>query len=251
MNPDLIEMISIASSLGINAEFTTNATLLTRDKAESLIKSNLSVITISIDGATKEVYEKIRKNAQFETVIENIRELNEIKNRQNKKRPIIRVNMVVTTENIDELSQVLRLAKDLGAAELRASPMVPPNIGLRSLVPQTLIWEKTAREAGTLAHQLGIRLVCSGLSSQISDKQKDKRTEIISKCKQPWLAPYIRIDGYVTPCCNISDPHLLGDSNIFTQNFRTIWNSYQFRRFRHSLKFGPLPEECRKCPMIT
>ena len=250
MNPDLSRIISIASSRDINAEFTTNATLLTPDKSEALITANISEITISIDGATKEVYEKIRKNAQFETVIENVRALSEIRKKLNKKKPFIRINMVVTTENINELSDVLKMAKNLGAKEFRASPIVPPHPNLKSLVPDVHLWVKVTKEARALAHQLGIGLVFSGLLIQNSNKQKT-RNALYSKCKQPWLAPFIRIDGYVTPCCNTSDPHLLGDANIFSQDIRTIWNNYEFRRFRHSLKYGPLPEVCRKCPMIS
>lgn len=248
MNPDLIRIISIASSRGINAEFTTNATLLTRDRAEALIIANISEITISIDGATKEVYEKIRENAQFGNVIENVRQLGEIRKKLNKKKPFLRINMVVTTENINELLDVLKMAKNLGATEFRASPIVPPHPNLKSLVPDALLWEKVTKEAGVLARQLGIGLVFSGPLIQNSNKQRT-RNSLYRKCKQPWLAPFIRIDGYVTPCCNTSDPHLLGNANIFMQDFRVIWNSDEFRRFRHCLKYGPRPEVCEKCPM--
>ena len=251
MNPDLSRIISIASSRGINAEFTTNATLLTRDRAEALIMANISEITISIDGATKEVYEKIRENAQFETVIENVRHLDEIRKKLNKKKPFIRINMVVTTENINELSDVLKMAKNLGAKEFRASPMVPPHPNLKLLVPDSLLWTKATKEARILAHHLGIGLVCSGPSIKNYDIHKNSGSSLVTKCKQPWLAPYIRIDGYVTPCCNTSDPHLLGDANIFMQDFRMIWNSDEFRRFRYGLKYGPLPEVCEKCPMLV
>ena len=142
-NPNLVRFVSEASSLGINAEFTSNAVLLSPEKAEAFIKSGLSEITVSLDGATKGVYENIRVNAQFDTVIKNVRQFVAIRSKLNKDRPILRINMVVTTENLNELQGVLKIAKELNAAEFRASPIVPPYPNLNSLVPDAILWVKS------------------------------------------------------------------------------------------------------------
>jgi MoaA/NifB/PqqE/SkfB family radical SAM enzyme len=250
MNPDLSHMISLLSSRGIDAEFTTNASLLSQKKSEALIRSNLSYLTVSIDGATKEVYENIRTNARFKNVIGNILELRRLKEKLNKKRPHLRINMVVTSENIHEFLDTIKLAKVLGAAEFRASPIVPPREDLGWMLPDPELWAQTSKEAKILARSLRIHLVCSGSPNRAINTQAESKSKTISRCKQPWVAPYIRVDGFVTPCCNISGSDVLGNKNVFLQDFRMIWNSDEFQRFRRNLKFGPLPKDCVNCPNL-
>jgi len=248
MNPDLIAMVSLASAQGIEVEFTTNAVLLSPAVSKNLIQSGLSHLTVSLDGATAGTYEKIRVGAQFDTVVENVRRMVETKARLNKRHPILSINMVITRENLHELHDLLRLAKDLGATEVRASPLEPPSRELAAWVPDRSAWWEATRHARNLAWQLEIAFEDYGAFHQSQDSNSSPTYRGI-RCTRPWLAPYIRLDGYVTPCCNISDWRVLGGLNVFEKNFRSIWNSEQFRRFRRQLKRGPLPSTCRQCPL--
>jgi len=64
----------------------TNATLLTEEKAEVIVKSNsLDEIRFSVDGGTKELFESIRIGAKWESVKENILKFVEVNNRSGKK----------------------------------------------------------------------------------------------------------------------------------------------------------------------
>lgn len=51
---------------------TTNASVVTDEILAGLRRFNSIVISVSFDGATKEVYETIRKNGEFESVVNNI-----------------------------------------------------------------------------------------------------------------------------------------------------------------------------------
>ena len=53
----------------------TNAQLLTEEKAEELLESGLDLIIFSIDSLKKDIFEKIRARLNFETVIENTKNL--------------------------------------------------------------------------------------------------------------------------------------------------------------------------------
>ena len=53
--------------------FTTNATLLNDTISKKIIDSGVDVVFFSVDGASKETFEKIRVGANFERVKENIR----------------------------------------------------------------------------------------------------------------------------------------------------------------------------------
>ena len=65
VNNKFLEMIDIANDSGITVEFTTNGSLLNKVFISQLLKKKIYKITISIDGATKETFEKIRVKSNF------------------------------------------------------------------------------------------------------------------------------------------------------------------------------------------
>lgn len=79
IHPRIAEMVRIANDYGLNPYFHTNATLMTPDIAEKLIKSGLSYISFSFDCDSKEKYEAVRKGASFDRTLDNIRSFIRIK----------------------------------------------------------------------------------------------------------------------------------------------------------------------------
>jgi MoaA/NifB/PqqE/SkfB family radical SAM enzyme len=247
MNPDLFAMVSAASTRGIEVEFSTNAVLLSAAASRNLILSGLSYLTISLDGATADTYERIRVGARFATVVENIAQLTRIKKQLHRRRPIACINMVVSRENLHELDDLLYLAQTLDIARVRASVLEPPNQELAAAVPDALAWREATRRADRLARRLRIVLEHYGVFPWAEDFTSWPASTG-ARCTRPWLAPFIRLDGYVTPCCNISDWQTLGGLNVFDESFPSIWNSSAFQTFRDMLTHGPLPVPCRQCP---
>lgn len=72
LHPKLIEMINYGKQFPIKIEISTNATLLTEEKARALLDTKLDTIYLCMDGMTKETYEKIRRGGTFEKTMENI-----------------------------------------------------------------------------------------------------------------------------------------------------------------------------------
>lgn len=102
------ELIKYAKEKGIiEAMFNTNATLLNKEKAEAFINAGLDKIICSVDGYTKEVYEKIRIGAKFETVLNNIKRLQSLKKKLGSKKPIVRIQMVKTPQNTDQIEEYI------------------------------------------------------------------------------------------------------------------------------------------------
>jgi MoaA/NifB/PqqE/SkfB family radical SAM enzyme len=75
----IIDMITYAKDRGLLVETSTNATRLTEDIARKLIDSGLDRIYLSMDGLTKETYEKVRVKGKFEVVLGNIERFLELK----------------------------------------------------------------------------------------------------------------------------------------------------------------------------
>ena len=51
-------MIDFANKYGISVEFVTNGSLLNENNLNKLLNCTLSRISVSVDGSTKEVFEK-------------------------------------------------------------------------------------------------------------------------------------------------------------------------------------------------
>ena len=85
----LPDMIRYARENGIGTRLSTNATVLTKDKAKAIIDAGLDFIIFSFDGYEKEVYEKIRVNASFEKTLANIKGFLEEKKRRGSRKPYV------------------------------------------------------------------------------------------------------------------------------------------------------------------
>jgi len=68
----------------------------------------LNVLNVSIDGASKETYERLRKGGSFEKIIENLEFIKEIKSKLNFK---FIIHFVAQAENYQEMSAIVELAE--------------------------------------------------------------------------------------------------------------------------------------------
>jgi MoaA/NifB/PqqE/SkfB family radical SAM enzyme len=72
LNSELFDMIDYCKVKKIRVGFATNGMLMSEKTSEKIISSGLNWLNISMDGATKDTYEKIRKGADFNLLINNI-----------------------------------------------------------------------------------------------------------------------------------------------------------------------------------
>lgn len=105
LNPHIFAMIRSAKSRGLQVMTSTNATLLDEAAAREFFDSGLDVLTLSIDGITPDVYEFIRKGANFQQVIENIKRFLEMKK---AGKPFTILQMIKMKENEHQTDDFLR-----------------------------------------------------------------------------------------------------------------------------------------------
>ena len=80
LHPKIIAMVKYAKKLGISpVSINTNGSLLTEDMAEALIRTGIDVIEVSLDAFSKEKYEAVRRNLNFENTMENLKNLIRLK----------------------------------------------------------------------------------------------------------------------------------------------------------------------------
>jgi sulfatase maturation enzyme AslB (radical SAM superfamily) len=114
LHPGLFNMIEYAKAKGIShVYFTSNATLLDEKKAEMLLSSGLDSITFSVDGATKETYERIRVKSSYDKVVNNIRRFIEMRDSRGQKKPYVVINTIYMQDTKDEILNVFKQWKHL------------------------------------------------------------------------------------------------------------------------------------------
>ena len=110
LHPRLHEFVGYAKKKGlIDVYFNTNALKLTEDIALKLIDGGLDRISISIEGYTKEVYERNRVGSSFDKVLSNVRKLKEIKSRLGVTHPKVRIQTVLLPELTGHLAEYKKL----------------------------------------------------------------------------------------------------------------------------------------------
>ena len=216
LQEDLVKYIDYAKEAGImDIYIVTNATLLTRQKSEEILKSGLTQIKFSIDSISKKTYEKIRTGATFETTMDNINAFLKLKKDMGKKLPITRVSFVKTKENIgevDDFSAYWAERVDYVAIQNMSDPFL----------------EK----------------------EKYGDFEKKFRFDgaPMDKCPMPYQRMFIQNNGNVLPCCSTYG-YNLPVGNIYKGSIREIWMSREMKELRTrvngSKEEQPLP--CRKC----
>lgn len=139
----------------------TNGTLMTEDLAERIVQARMPRVCLSLDGATKEVYESVRIGARFEQLLTAIERLNAAKARANSHLPELMFTFTLMARNVDELPELLHLAQRHGVRYVSIAHMVViEGLGTEreSLIHQKARANRALDSARALAAELGIEL---------------------------------------------------------------------------------------------
>lgn len=103
LTPNFEKYIELSCKYNIPfIEFVSNGLLLNDSIIEISIRNKLNKITISIDAASKELYEKIRINSNFDKVINNLEKINDLKKKLNIFTTEIVIEYTAFDLNIEE-----------------------------------------------------------------------------------------------------------------------------------------------------
>jgi radical SAM protein with 4Fe4S-binding SPASM domain len=138
--------------------FFTNGTYLDEQNVAKILQSGISFVNVSIDGGTKQTYERIRPGARFEEVLEGLGRLCSSREHWPDRRLVVQVNFVGMTDNVGEFTRLVELAAEARADRVVCSNLVPYTYELQglSLVHAQEQVRSVRREALALGERLGI-----------------------------------------------------------------------------------------------
>lgn len=255
LHPHIFEMIHLAKERGCSINTTTNCTLLTPELCSQIVKSGLNLVKISIDGATRETYQKSRREDRFDQVLEGIHALTAAKKHHQASTPFIRFNYVILKDNYDELAETVELAAEVGVDAIYFQPL--DLIGIedrRDELVGKLTYQDLERELRRALEinrrypvNTNLRVLLKNLPLYwkkylLETREYDRRI-----CLLPWFSTYMTLDGNVRPCCSCSQPETVM-GNIFDTPIEQIWNNSKYQGFRQAIRAGKRPYKiCTNC----
>lgn len=218
-HPQLDRFIDYCSRNNVRAGLSTNATILSKDKASMILNSKLDEIYLCLDGCNKEVYEKVRRNADFDKTRANIMEFLGQKNKLKKKKPFTRlvtIKMNETEEGIDAFTKQWQGLVD--------------DIYIKKFVS----WANQDDEIASKR---------TGCEKADLLQKKNKRFPCISF----WKDGVILWNGDFVPCCMDFDGKMaLG--NVGKEKLSDIWNSPKIKEVRRQQREGNYDNPlCKNC----
>ena len=246
INPDIFRIINYARKNKSFVKVDTNGMLLNEENIKKLIDSNPTFVSVSIDGASKKTYESIRKGANFEKVIGNLRKLVDYRNRT-KSNTEIHLFFVLQKNNFKELIDFIRLGDSIGVNSVNGNITI--SFGKADNKDKIKIdrkgLEKLKEELKELKKHIKVKLDISNIEDFLNNPESQIERSTKKPCYYPWYNPCISWDGYVVPCDIHCDNEIVF-GNAFEEPFMKIWNNQKAQDFRKGL----LKERtgvCAKC----
>jgi MoaA/NifB/PqqE/SkfB family radical SAM enzyme len=231
----------------LKQSIVTNGQLITEQLAEKLVKNNVE-LTFSVDGITKDVYEYIRRGANFETLIRNINLISELKKQYNSNI-ILNLNVAIMKSNCRQLERFIEFAKTHGFEfvcfmpihiHLKTAEDIFTNQDMEALTFITEISPKIeamAKEFGIRIENRLPRLVKESIKMNIkidTNKSINQKNSAKLLCHIPWQQLLIDYDGTVRPDCLCKIEKSAGDL-LKNDSLEEIWNNKIIQDYRKKL----------------
>jgi MoaA/NifB/PqqE/SkfB family radical SAM enzyme len=123
-HPGILKMVEDAKPLARSVEMITNGMLLTEEVSRQLIKLNLDVLWISVDGATAEHLADVRLGAALQQIFQNIQRL-ALMRHETARIPEIGISFVAMKRNIADLPVLLHKGPSLGVSRFMITNVFP------------------------------------------------------------------------------------------------------------------------------
>lgn len=246
LNPDFFKMVDLCVSKDIWVRTITNASILhINENYKKLVDKKVGEISVSIDGATKETFEKIRIGSNFEQIVDNATMLNLYASEKGEQWRIS-CWMLVQQDNYTEMEAVLELVAKMKFTRLTYSIAIS-GFGLEKWIDingaKSMKHILTEEYAGFLIEKgkkLGVEVTFwDGTDKYLYNEKKD---EI---CDWLFSRAFISADMKIVPCCELTyvETCCLGDARKFFDS----WNNELYKEIRKAHLMGEIPKMCREC----
>jgi len=246
LNKDFLKMLRYVKSKGIYIELYDPFYFIDEKIARELIGLGVDKLIASIDGATKETYEKIRVGSDFERVINNVRTLIKLKQEMNSHFPEVEFHYIVSKANFHEMPNYIELVASLTAGntdnKVFFTRMLHEYEETKNLFVE--IPDEIIKITEKKASELGVDVLWNLNVPRVKPP--------INRCVA-WYMPFIFVTGHVIPCCSGNEANrrefqkATSLGNVFEQSFKDIWYGKKYTDLRRKIRKGEVPPPCVDC----
>ena len=241
MHPHFEEMLQIIDCHAARKYFCTNGMQLDR-LTDAIFENHVDVFAVSLDGASAETNNRIRRGSDFLKITESLRKIERIKMENRLGYPWINFVFCAMRSNLHELPDLVRVAADLGIDEVKVvyltafDDVLAPEVLWNAQDEVREVFEKTER----LGEQLGIAVKLPHIQGEDPAGERAHKD-----CFVAWRDFFLGSDGYIRPC--MSTPVQFGRFDVNVP-FAKIWNSERYQQYRRSVNNErTMDGPCHRC----
>ena len=201
-----------------------------------VLDSPITRLFISVDGATKETYDKVRipvakrlyKTNRLEDLENNILRFMKLRSELKRELPLVRLSFLAINENKEEIQEfVNKWTGIVDTVEIQKN--IAPSFEMNTKNEKENIedWYKTLGEE-------------MNTKNRITDHLKKY------SCREPWSQMSIYSDGSILPCCATFGRNIPIGS-IHNETVKEAWNGLKMKRIRDGFKKNKPNKVCRAC----
>jgi len=219
MHPEILEIVAHAKASGKFKHITLNTNALARkaDFYKELRDAGLTHLSVSVDSFDPAVAEACRAGTDVVKLRERLMQIAEVWEEE------ITVSIVLSRRNLEDVELTLSSLNEMGRFEVEIQPMIVYDAALADVGNQPYALDTVDQErVRTMAAGFGTRYpnLRIGLGGPLSP---DFGAGV--RCNRPFYSPYVTVDGYLTPCCTIEDPAVLGHTSVLNQSLAEAWRN--------------------------
>jgi MoaA/NifB/PqqE/SkfB family radical SAM enzyme len=239
-------------------QFYTNGELLDERITEACLSHDVTRVCVSVDGATRETFEYIRRGASFERVLGNVRALVARRRASDRERPVVRFDVVMMRRNAIELEGLVDLAGEAGAGEMSFTHLVPyAGLGMEaeSLARDRALSNASLERALARAREIGVKvtghpdLFALGSPPGAPSEGRDPFADV-PYCRYPFHHACVDAGGHVLACPFAHGEPPMGRVSR-EEPLAAVWLGPGFTRLRMRILQGDPPEMCRRCSFLA
>ncbi len=253
---DIFDIAQYGTDKGLRMCLATNGTLVTRDVCQEIKRSDIKMVSLSLDGANAQTHDNFRdQQGAFEGTMQAIELF------KSHDIPFL-INSSFTTRNKDEIPEIYKLVKETGATAWYMFMIVPTGRGedvTAELIPEDIYDEilEWHYEVEKEENELLMRPTCAPHYYRIV-RQKAKEEGVVhtrrnlkfstggSKgCLAGQLICLIDVDGEVLPCSYFAK----SAGNVHQQSFKEIWEESEL--FLNLRDFKSYKGSCGQCEYLN
>jgi radical SAM protein with 4Fe4S-binding SPASM domain len=241
LNPEIEDILVSCRRKSITTSMPSNLSV-PKVLNTKIVKHPPNIITFSIHGASKSVFELISRNSNFEKCMSALRQF---LSDMDPKKVKVRILCALQAKNLGEYKKMFALLVDLGLLDsfclipvydyccnsdedTRIIPTVSEKNSAIASIQKEITSCKDEKESAFYKNWMdAIKLIAANTPGNFPKMKLP--------CLIPWFSTYIIANGAVLPCCYLGEDHYTM-GNISESSFSEIWNGEKYKKFRKSLR---------------